>query len=110
MSHTPGPWVMEHDHDEWNHEGNKGVTRILGPNGMTIIGNFQYYPVAPDELDDYRLIAAAPELLEACKAVLHHPDLIYTGCDHEPLDTCGLDNLIPLRDQIRAAIAKAEGK
>jgi hypothetical protein len=69
MSHAPGPWVMEHDPDEWNHEGNKGVTRILGPNGMTIIGNFQYYPVAPDELDDYRLIAAAPELLEALQEV-----------------------------------------
>jgi hypothetical protein len=101
MSHTPGPWVMEHDPDEWNHEGNKGVTRILGPNGMTIIGNFQYYPVAPDELDDYRLIAAAPELLEALKPILYESSNGFLGFHNLNEENAR---------RIKAAIAKAEGK
>jgi hypothetical protein len=103
MSHAPGPWVMEHDPDEWNHEGNKGVTRILGPNGMTIIGNFQYYPVAPDELDDYRLIAAAPELLALLKEAM--PCVAgYENDRGAPIS----ENDLSAR--IQRLIAKAEGK
>jgi hypothetical protein len=119
MSHTPGPWYVS----PVRHR----VGAIIGPTRVRVLVadcpphlalrlDGAPHGLAPEEIGlpmafaNAHLIAAAPELLEACKAVLHHPDLIYTGCDHEPLDTCGLGGLIPLRDQLRAAIAKAEGK
>lgn len=72
ITHTPGPWrVVAVD---WSGDGNarfeiKGITRT--------------------GLADARLIAAAPALLEACKAALSDDQ--------------------PYIEKCRAAIAKAEG-
>ncbi len=86
MTHTPGPW-------RWDGAALLGATdtgmgfddcilRTLGSCG-------------PDNAVDESLIAAAPALLEALKAITHEWDK--TQFRH------------PITDQARAAIAKAEG-
>jgi hypothetical protein len=80
MSHTPGPWKVS-DLDQRAVEGFDGF----------VVADVRNWP----KTDDARLIAAAPELLEALKAMLNAPD--------EQADI----------DAIHAAeraIAKAEGK
>ena len=77
--HTPGPWVFEDGH----------------PGLYCIRANAGPIPVRPADaysLPDAHLIAAAPDLLAACKDVLR----------------CGA---LPdsWAEPIRAAIAKAEG-
>lgn len=84
--HTPGPW-------EWN----KNYRGLDGPGGAVILEYAPYEGMwVPDYAGDWseanaRLIAAAPELLEALQ------DL----CD--TLGECGATA------KARAAIAKAEG-
>ena len=100
--HTPGPWTIDWYKCRANHEDVKTKTaKQVGEilwQVPTRIG-----PVSPDENhwarlhldvsdDDARLIAAAPELLEACKVAL---SIIGFGAEH---------------DQISAAIAKATGE
>ncbi len=86
--HTPGPWKV-----------NEVITTLRGthlviqqecdsPGEVAIIEA----PLLKLDRANARLIAAAPELLEACKKAL----------------TCGLDSSV--RSLIVAAIAKAEGQ
>jgi hypothetical protein len=90
--HTPGPWT--------NNWIMRGPTPIVGQraNGEMIPGIAGVICHIPEGCRNDEgaancsLIAAAPELLEACKACV-------------PLLTTGL-----AADLIRAAIAKAEGK
>lgn len=92
-SHTPGPWVSfyKHKYDEW-HVGvpvSSGSMKLaLFPDGC---------PTENPEAD-CRLIAAAPELLFALKAMV--------GWQAE------VKHAIPLSylDGAKAAIAKAEGR
>ena len=61
MSHTPGPWHVEsicHQWDVWS-----GIEIELGGRGETLI-------VECDKEADARLIAAAPDLLAACEALM----------------------------------------
>lgn len=88
--HTPGPWVARPDPnaclpDDWC----VGIGDSLA--------NIDKVAVCSER--DARLIAAAPELLEACQALIAY-------CDKNP--PMG-DSLWSVR-QIRAAIAKAEGQ
>ena len=56
--HTPGPWTVQPD---W-----------LGPTWGGRVYNEALDLIAEvEELNDARLIAAAPDLLEACKAAAH---------------------------------------
>jgi hypothetical protein len=94
MSHTPGPWVVGNQ-DPLNFGKQRG-------NGTEPIG-FVYGPSFPERselgreaLSNARLIAAAPELLEALHALLFTAD-----------DSPSYDAAIT---QARAAIAKAEGQ
>ena len=82
--HTPGPWT---------YHMNENYARIY------LRGSGRIYPaLGGDSLQGYcgeanaRLIAAAPDLLEACKVAL---GIIGFGAEH---------------DQISAAIAKATGE
>lgn len=122
MSHTPGPWIWM-DVSEQIGVNNTGLTGVdwLGPDRDDINSEESYvlqfvqdcdnwpesHPyrkrfhhkttgggIAVLNLDDLPLIAAAPELLEACKNVLE-----FFGYDTQP-DI----------DALEAAIAKAEGK
>ena len=93
MSHTPAPW-----HDDGY--------RIYGPtghddkrNGRMIV---EYKHVEDFNPDDAPLIATAPELLVALKALADGG--VIGGHDH-PTDICRCGNC-----QIRRLIARAEGK
>ena len=98
-THTPGPWELSYDNGS-------GRDIVASPDPLPIctvkiswVGHEQYRANA-------RLIAAAPELLEAAQLAL----MIAESWIHDQLDGTGaldgaLMNLIP----IRAAIAKATG-
>lgn len=101
MSHAPGPWEVTLD--------KQGVKTIYGQPGMD---PSQLLPVAvlsPGvcRQANARLIAAAPDLLEACR------DLIELACDalYAAEDRLGFDpEQNPLVRRARDTVAKAEGK
>ena len=82
--HTPGPWFFNFEAGRYviSHQGNFGPHKALA-----ITGGFY-----PDLEANARLIAAAPELLEALQMLLEFPN---TG---------------PATSAARAAIAKATGE
>jgi len=101
QTHTPGPWVYE-----WcNGAYSDGIVTSQS-NSIAIVmgGNYGEWRDAPDNGDaefeaNARLIAAAPELLEACKNLVGHADWVALNFR---IDYAHLD-------EARAAIAKAEG-
>ena len=92
-THTPGPWrwersgLLAEEHDGLSYYG--AILRCLGN-------------VTPTEADA-RLIAAAPDLLAACKDISDS-----YGCCETP--GCDTDNPKCIGSTARAAIAKAEGR
>lgn len=100
VGHTPGPWSVYgcaiYQNDCWNAGNNEGGVRI----GSTFQGSDEdLNDECPSEVQyaNARLIAAAPELLEACKLAL---DCIGKG---EMPDTLA-------RNTLESAISKAEGR
>jgi hypothetical protein len=92
---TPGPWHFVIEDDE---------RKIAAPpkskdyKREILMCDEPYYPHCPDEDADWRLIAAAPELLEALRG------LAYPGAyEGQPSESERIA-------AARAAIAKAEGK
>jgi hypothetical protein len=81
LKHTPGPWRYDYA------PGFCG--ELLAPNGTTIAE----FITEPND-SDARLLAAAPDLLEALKALTATTDVVAYGA---------------ALHQARAAIAKAEG-
>jgi hypothetical protein len=110
-THTPGPWNIEYPFSE------PGVY-VAGPNTGLIAKLYE-----PDACmfnkdskvsreANARLIAAAPELLEALKTVAEHLRLTMAEYRRH-CATHGVDAIHPLDDPVmakaRAAIAKATG-
>lgn len=97
--HTPGPWRVEQDGNM-----NPNLTfRICGPWIHRKSSARQPYHALADTEANARLIAAAPELLEALKlAYQQFDDAIH----------CRRPSMHPLEyaKVLRAAIAKAEGR
>jgi hypothetical protein len=93
--HTPGPWVVYDD-------SNDGKTnRIeIAARGKTVA--WIYHSVPAEDLPNARLIAAAPDLLDALKNIVNLWD--HHASAH------GDGTIFPLHVAARAAIAKAEGK
>lgn len=91
LKHTPGPWSIR--------ESSTHVS-VIGANGEALFHDCKSIPLV---LEDARLIAAAPELLEALDGMLQ----IYGGNK----DWNGLKSSTELDciEQARAAIAKATG-
>lgn len=88
-AHTPGPWV--HDED--------CAGRILGPDGVVVCAVYGSVARAQEDDCNQRLIAAAPELLEALEEI-----------ESLPVDDYGCREIPPgFLDKARAAIAKAKG-
>jgi hypothetical protein len=93
-AHTPGPWNVKYE------------LNVDGPNRRGIALTNIYSTNGPDELDvieenkaNAQLIAAAPDLLAACEALLA-----------ERPETAGFMAWMNDReDQVRAAVAKARG-
>ena len=92
MNHTPGPWCVEHLPDDGPsiHTDEAGIARRIA--GVDMGG---WRKTSRKEAEaNARLIAAAPELLEALRDLLSlHP---------------GTEN--KWTQQAQAAIAKAEGR
>lgn len=109
MKHTPGPWEVGGPYP-----GVSVIVCVDGGRGGPDPEPPTYEPIAildqrkngeqsKQALVDARLIAAAPELLAACKALLDKgPDC---GCEAEG-HVCGWPTV---KQQAAAAIAKAEG-
>jgi hypothetical protein len=89
--YTPGPWVVYDD-------SNNGKTnRIeIAARGKTVARI--YHSVPEEDLPNARLIAAAPELLEALEAVKNWD-----------VSNLALDIPLDVRQKMQAAIAKATG-
>ncbi len=88
MKHTAGPWKVV---TSWNDY------MVEGPNGEEIIWQDGNYDTPTIKLEDARLIASAPELLEACKLAL------------DANFDCNDQWAINLRRKLENAISKAEG-
>ena len=103
--HTPGPWEIHKD------LGEPVPQYIYGADTTYVcaIKRVGRQPNSPDVIDTFnanaRLIAAAPDLLAACKLALPWISacIDFTGCTAK--DPYGAD-----LEELRAAIAKAEGK
>jgi hypothetical protein len=92
--HTPGPWVICRESDELGTIG-MPVCRMEDDNAIVIGCPQDWGPTIDNLKADCRLIAAAPDLLEACKLSL--PYLNYSA-DGSGDNDC---------EAIKAAIAKA---
>lgn len=98
MAHTPGPWMVG---------TREPYVEVWGPmrmNASPIIASLECQPRDANA----RLIAAAPELL----AALHECEEYF---DNRADADCDQDGFIPNKEmrlltEVRAAIAKAEGK
>lgn len=89
--HTPGPWVKTIDRD-----GDFLISSNSGEYDITTI--FQWEDVPDESIANARLIAAAPELLEALDGLIR---------DHD--DPMSASTSKWFWDQARAAITKATG-
>ncbi len=101
--HTPGPWAC------FNRDGSRIFKQwgVQGADGKRVC----WVENGPACDKDAALIAAAPEMLEACRSAL--PALIHLG-NFVGNDFSGAIGLAPydrcaIIGAIRAAIAKAEG-
>lgn len=107
--HTPGPWVgidpktKKFRNSPWTVDNETASCTVAAPikakrKTVALVVTDDWY--AKDELHaNAHLIAAAPELLEALKDMLHVME------QHEQLSGCDCS----IGDQARAAIAKATG-
>ena len=127
---TPGPWAAFHDHP--NPETAKSIAYIRAADGSTLY-EWGFSEIAccfgcktPEQAANARLIAAAPDLLEACQTFAEWLRRESAGSTNEPwagkrdtpegeaawrewydenLRICDL-----AQEQVRAAIAKATGE
>lgn len=89
--HTPGPWRFNNALGEtWT---------ICDSFGESLMGAETYYPWVPDAEADWRLIAAAPDLLEALQALIDM-DVAYKRGNR-------VEDAV---EKARAAILKATGE
>lgn len=98
VKHTPGPWTLE---------GEDQFARVLSPDGYTIAESDHIHCADLDDaaqmhVANMRLIAAAPDLLAACKAMLRIVIQVTVGI------VAGVNFHEVVNDAV-AAIDKAEG-
>lgn len=80
MRHTPGPWIFYADLPSTEPNWHVVTTK----NKLRVLANIHIEPNNPMDLANARLIASAPELLEALKFVLDHtePPTEDDDCQH----------------------------
>lgn len=98
MAHTPGPWRVEINTEEDADWARKWPTIVADE--YEVVGTEGLYGDIETDIANARLIAAAPDLLEALKAYDQWADK--TICTDQELKK--------IREQMRAAIAKATGE
>lgn len=122
--HTPGPWHIQSS-GTWGTNGFYQFT-ITDARGMEIVNTKQHVlgRTYPELIANSKLIAVAPELLEACKTafLLAHPcpechtvEVMDNGkarclCADRPWEWSDVAPALPNWAEIREAIAKAEGR
>ena len=105
MSHTPGPW-------EWQDRAGYYHDLVATKTGRVVHSDGSAYGEYDADIDvkgpDARLIAAAPELLEACEALLQ------INNEREPFTYAGMwewkKRKYEAEQKARTAIAKARGE
>ena len=90
MTHTPGPWVLA--------EYDGQVVEVMSAHDTDIA----FFPRTPEGMANARLIASAPDLLKALKAVLSDCQ-VAAPSPHFRWD----DEYYAAFNQARAAVAKA---
>jgi hypothetical protein len=100
VQHTPGPWICEIGVQCYFHDGNRVSINRRNPEEDTGEPVAEVWPTSDEsDIADGYLIAAAPELLEALQAA-------YVALT----DGMRRDERDAMMRQVRAAIAKAEGR
>lgn len=93
--HTPGPWLLNHN-TNWKTNPFSVTVRKYGVHSTTVANIPTRMTIPPQEQQaNARLIAAAPDLLEALQAIIGHDAHLL---NHWRVETA------------RAAIAKATGE
>jgi len=98
--HTPGPWSIQTSNSYRRIGNNMGDGNVLSPCNQPDGHPDLYFQNGGFNGPDARLIAAAPDLLEALQVVLR---------DHMAVHGVGDLEMQPALFQARAAIAKATG-
>lgn len=105
MKHTPGPWNFYDD----SNDGKTNRIEIVAT-GKTVARI--YHSVPAEDLPNARLIAAAPDLLEALSGIdVYLTDTLSGRVNPDPATYKQwlVDGIIEVRNRARAAIAKATG-
>lgn len=115
MSHTPGPWVVAKG------RFNCACSGICNKDSIgSVVAEAEGIYIAKIEIDagdsqsvefdNARLIASAPELLEALCSAVEELDLILNHYQPEGRHESDLSATRELLPKLKAAIAKAEGR
>jgi hypothetical protein len=97
---TPGPWFVKPVHGEANRSA---IVLKDGKGGWVMVVQHSGEGVEERQQADAHLIAAAPDLLAACKEALSWPGFAASEVDGRPIPD-GME----IWDRIKAAIAKAQ--
>ena len=94
VGHTPGPWKAERMGADQLH--------VIAPKNGSVVAALKWHPVTRDFVEaNARLIAAAPELLEALTALQRH----FAGMPSTPKS----ETLLGILANADRAIARATG-
>ena len=106
MSHTPGPWKLE----STTFKNRCGMVTASDGTPFIVADIYGVWPHVPEAMDNGRLIAAAPDLLEAAKMRVAYQRRVLPppGADHD-CHWCGAC-IARMERMEAAAIAKAEGR
>lgn len=111
MNHTPGPWLVDFESDEFDSKQSRlriidGSESSMGhPQGPLVLADLNVCAFAPhmdEPLANARLIAAAPELLRALELGLRNIEDIESNDELNEHERA-------FADAARAAISKAKG-
>ncbi|RSE90774.1 hypothetical protein [Achromobacter aegrifaciens] len=101
--HTPGPWEIDGEYVQQVGQTGLAICDVMN---MDVGGDKGWYS-GPITQANKHLIAAAPELLDACMAMLEWDD---REQDHAVDFYARMDLCRTAFDKARAAIAKAKGE
>lgn len=115
VTHTPGPWEADQTvADTWIIGPDQQVRTVRGT--VARVQHASHMRLRAETVANARLIAAAPELLDALRSALPLAEKGYAWWQNRyeanPSDEASghLDGLLATIEAVRAAIAKAEGR
>lgn len=95
--HTPGPWNVDEYTSGNSMFGFSPACAVMCRDNNKVICEIPDYTMGQFDKEDARLIAAAPDLLKACRRVMERYVHVLGGLSDDALD------------EVQAAIAKATG-